>query len=191
MRRLASPRATSYQATSTSPFFGLCFFQTWALASRVAAAIVRKCSSRGMLPSAITSASPDGGVPAASGGGPCGAARRVRRRWRARSGSRASRRSIARQMSTLDSGARIKFSATAPHRGGGLVGIAHQHVDDRQAQPSIAAFTRTISDLIINPLSVADTQGGWMMPTAWIEGEQLVVYRRLYSASHGGLFGLG
>ena len=135
MRRLASARATSYQATSVWPFFGLCFFQTWACSSRAAAAIVRSCSSFGMLPSAITSSIAG-----------CRCASSFRRRT-VRTGKAsaspmacsfqlwASSRSIARQMSTLDIEARIRFSATERIASAASSAVADEHVDRLPIRP--------------------------------------------------------
>ncbi len=168
MRRLARARATSYQTTSVWPFFGLCFFQTCACSSRVAAAIVRNCSSFGMLPSAMMSSIAG-----------CRCASSFRRRT-VRTGNAsaspiacsfhpwASSRSIARQISTLDIEARIKFSAT--ERIASAASSASQtstSINGRSAL--IAAFTRRLPTTIISPSSFGVTQGGWMMPTALME----------------------
>ena len=194
MRRLASARATSYQATSGWPFFGLCFFQTCACSSRVAAAIVRSCSSFGMLPSAITSSI--GGCRCASS-----FSRRTVRTGNASASPIAcsfqpwaSSRSIARQMSTLDIEARIRFSATE-RIASAASSASHTSTSITGRSALIAAFTRRLPTTIISPSSFGVTQGGWMMPTALIEASKLFVHRRRHRRAAGivriGLEGTG
>src|ERR1017187_9166227 len=194
MRRLASARATSCQATSGWPFFGLCFFQTCACSSRVAAAIVRSCSSFGMLPSAITSSIAG-----------CRCASSFRRRDGAyRQGERIADGLFvpALGFEPLDRAPDVharhrganQVLGDCAHRGYDLIGVTYKDLDrrqfglDRGLHPAIADLDRQTVVRHGHARRLDDADG-------LDRGEQLLVHRRRHRCTAGivrvGLEGAG
>ena len=75
---------------------------------------------------------------------------------------------MARQMSTLDIEARIRFSATA-RIASAASSASHTITVINGSSAAMAAFTRRLPTTIVSASPVSVTQGGWMMPTALME----------------------
>ena len=184
MRRLARAQAISCQETSVWPFRGLCFFQTWACSSgrgrrdRAQLALVRHAAERhhvehrrGQVGQQLEAADGRGGNASAS------AIACSFQPW-------ASSRSIARQMSTLDIEARIRFSAT--ERIASAASSASHTMTSISASPAlIAAFTRRLPTTIISRPSFGGDAGRLDDADRLDRGDQLLVHGRRHRRAAG------